>query len=106
MYMSRETFWKQELQAAKDLTLSEIHAFGAITKRLQVNWQRSLAIFVLLNTALEHVEHQYYTWREECRIPILRSRETESRYKGEDFVHEIRNDNSCGRDRYSSYTPF
>ena len=34
-------------------------------------------------SSLEHLEQQIYTWKEECRTLILRSRDNDSKYEAE-----------------------
>ena len=83
MRLSRETFWKQELQAAKDHTLSEIHSFRSEYQKATSELTEVIGHLRASKSTLEYLEQQAYTWKDECQTLILRSRDKDAMYEVE-----------------------
>ena len=83
MCMSREAMWKQELQVAKDNTLMEVHSFRSEHQKATSELVEVVGHLIASISYIEHFEQQAYTWKEERRTLILRSREKDAMYEAE-----------------------
>ena len=81
--LSRETVWKQELQAARNHTLSEIHSFQSEYQKATSELTEVTGHLLASKSTLEYFEQQAYTWKEECCTLILCTREKDAGYEAE-----------------------
>ena len=65
----------------KDHTLSEIHSIRSEYQKATSGLAEVAGHLCASKSTLERFEPYAYTWREECRTLILRSREKDSRYE-------------------------
>jgi acetolactate synthase small subunit len=64
MCISRESIWKHELQAAKDHTLIEAHAFRSECQNATDELSEVVGHLKTSRSSLEYFEQQTYTWTE------------------------------------------
>ena len=64
MCLGRETIWKQELQAAKDHTLMEVHACRSEYQKATDELSEVVRHLKTSRSSLEYFEQQAYAWKE------------------------------------------
>ena len=78
MCIGREAIWKQELQAAKDHTLMEVHVFRSEYQKATDELNEVVGHLKTSRSSLEYFERQTYGCKAEGRTLILRNREKEN----------------------------
>ena len=67
----------------KDHTLLEIQSFRSEYQKATSELVEVAGHVRASKSPLEHFEQQAYTWKEECRTLLLRSRDKDSKYEAE-----------------------